>query len=312
MNITEVISEFGSGIKKQRKEIFRDIIADNNIEKFMTSVPGVNGEYQMAMSKMSSILQGYQKAWTPKGELSFKANTLFTKRVKVDKEFEPDEIENEWLGYLFNEKLSRKDMPITKYLVKLMTEQAMIDKADIAVNGKFVALTPGTPGTTLGVADGTLENIKQAVIATTSNVITTGAMTTNPYTKVRSFIRSMSKKELRECGKTIFMSADIVDAVYDDYHDTNDNRELKSIGGDDYGYYIPGTDQVKIVAVEGMGASQRIWATPKWNWLKMFNLKEGLKGFDLQLVKRVLLLLGDFRLGYGFAFNEMLWHNDVE
>lgn len=312
MNTTEIVAEFGATTQKKNKDIYNQIVEDTNIEKFMTGVPNVDGDYQMAMAEMEDVLQGWQPAWTPKGELVFKANTLKTNRVKLDKDFNADEIEGGWLGYLVNEKKNRKDWPITKYLIQKVLDKVKENKDSIAVNGKYVAITANTPGTTLGVADGSLECIKKAVIATTSNVIVTGTLATNPYTKVRGFIRSMTAAQLKACNKTIFMSSDMVDAVYDDFFDTYDKKELKGIAGDDYGYFIPGTDKVKIVAIYGMGASERIWATPKWNWLKLYNLKEGLRNLELQASKRQLHLLGDFRMGYGFAFNEVLWHNDVE
>lgn len=311
IQISDLIAEFGALNKQKEKEIFSDILANANVEEYMTPKAGIKGEYQLSRSVISELTQPFQKAFTPKGEITFKPNSIMMRRAKVDMTFDPDDIFNSWLAFLQAEKKSRTEWPITKYIIQEVIKKAKEERGKIAMSGVYAPPVAGTAGSYLAVADGVLKLITDAAASGNSNQIVTGSLTTNPYTKVRGFMRSLSPEVFDACGRKVFVSKAICDAVFDDYEDNNPNKELKEVGGKDYGYKIPGTQGGKIIGLDGMGSSHRMYCTPKWNQLKLYDQVTEIGNFEVEKEKRSINLLMDYSVAWGFGFDEFLWHNDV-
>lgn len=315
-NINDVITEFGPFKETRAKEIFKAIMKDTNIEKFMTHVPNVDGGvYRMLYSLLTEITQPFQDDWTPKGTLSFIPNEIYMRRAKVDNEFTVDHLVNGWMSFLTTEGTDRKQWPITKWIINMIGELVQEEHGLVAVNGVYNPVTPGTAGGFLSISDGLLKFLNDFETADDGvNLIPIGNLDTDPYLKVHTFIRSMTKAEIRACNGQIFASTSMVDAVADDYIASNPNREIKWLGDTAFDHIIelPNTGKVKLVGVDGMDNSKRIWATPKANMLKIYNKVKGLNNFDIQKDKRKLLVLGDYSIGYGFGFKQLVWTNDAQ
>lgn len=307
---TDLVAEFGALNLNKQTVLFGEILKPSNIERYCTPKAGIQGSYQMARTVVDELTQPFQKTFTAKGNLNFKPNTILMRRAKIDMTLDPDDIYGGWLAFLATEGKTRTEWPITKYYLEEVTKKAKEERGLIAVNGSYVAPTPGTAGGYLTTADGFLKGITTAETATTSNQIVTGVMTSTPYAKVLTFMRTIAPEVFDACGRTVFMSKALVDAIYDNYEALNPNKELKEIGGDEYGYYIKGVQGGKIVGLDGMGSSKRIFCSPKWNMLRLFDQVEEIGNFDVQLEKRQVVLLMDYAVAFGFAFDEFIWHND--
>jgi hypothetical protein len=308
---TELVAEFGAYAKTKNTDIFEEILKPANIDKHCTSKRGIVGVYEMARAETAEVSQAFQKAWTPKGSVTFKPSSIVMRRCKIDFEMDVDDIYNGWLTFLAEEGKNRTDWPITRYVVEKLANKAKEERGLTSIDGTFVAPTAGTAGARINMFDGFATLLSAIDTAGTGNEIVTGSLATTPYSKVRDFIRGFAPEAFTACGRKVFMSTAMVDAVYDDFEDTNPNKTLKEVGGDDYGYIIPGTQGGKIIGVDGLGASERLWATPIWNQLKLSDQIDEVGNIEIQLDKRQVILLADYAAAYGFGFPNFVWHNDV-
>jgi len=310
INIDDIAAEFGDFVATKRKEIFMDFLALTNIDRYCTPIMGVQGIYEMAKAEISEISQPFQKAWTPKGTTAFKPSQIQMRRAKIDYELEPNEIYQGWLTFLATEGVAIEEWPISRWIVEKLTAKAIEERAKTAVDGVYAAPTPGTAGTRVSMFDGFLHILSDIETAASGNEIATGVMTTTPYDKIRTFMRSIAPEAFDACGRTVFMSKSLVDEIFDDYEDNNPNKTLKEIGGEDYGYIIPGTQGGKIIGLDGMGTSARVFTTPKWNMLKLSDQINEFGNIEVQKDKRQLNLLADYAVAYGFGFPDFVYHND--
>lgn len=307
---TDLVAEFGALNLNKDTKLFGEILKAKNIEMYATPIAGIQGEYQMGRAITSELTQPFQKTFTAKGTVEFKPNSIIMRRAKIDMVIEPDDIYGGWLAFLAEEGKTRTEWPITKFILEKVIAKAKEERGVIAINGSYVAPTVGIAGGYLTTADGYLTCITAADTAGTSNEIVTGSLATNPYNKVLSFMRAMVAEEFDACGRKVFASKAICDQVYDDYAANNPNRELKEIGGGVYGYIIPGTQGGQLIGLDGMGTSERLFTTPKWNMLRLFDQVEEVGNVEVQLDKREVILLIDYAVAFGFGFNEFIYHND--
>lgn len=314
-DVSEVIAEFGPYKETRAKEIFTEIMKDSNIERFMTHVPNVDGgTYRMLMSVLDEIMQPFQETWTPKGTMTFLPNEILMRRAKIDNEYSVDHLFQSWMSFLVTEGIDRKDMPISKYLIQEIGVKLSEENGLLSVNGEYVPYTPGVAGGFLSTCDGILTQLNTFETNDDGvNLIPIGNLDTDPYQKVHAFVRAMTKAELRACGKIIFASTSMVDTVADDWQDANPYKDVKWLGDKSVDHIIelPNTGGVKLIGIEGMDDSKRIWATPKKNMLKLYDKVKGLRKFDIQKEKRMILILGDFSIAYGFGFKELIFTNDA-
>lgn len=173
IQINELIAEFGALNKQKEKEIFSDILANANVEEYMTPKAGIKGVYQLSRSVISELTQPFQKAFTPKGEITFKPNSITMRRAKVDMVIDPDDIFNSWLAFLQAENKTREEWPITKYIIQEVIKKAKEERGKISMSGVYAPPVAGTAGSYLAVADGVLKLITDAAASGNSNQIVT-------------------------------------------------------------------------------------------------------------------------------------------
>jgi hypothetical protein len=320
LDVSAIVTEFGALYGTRRKEIYTEIMKDNNLEKYMSHIPNVSGSYEMAMAMVDEITQPFQQAWTPKGGVTFIPNKIDVARVKFDVEFYVDQIVQGWLGFLAQEGKSRTEWPITKYMVKLLTDKAKEERGVIAVQGAKSAPTPGTAGAMLTAFDG-IQTILDAAEAEDNgiNLVDIGDLSVadEKYPKVKLFMRSFTQAELRAFGKVIFCSTELVSAIADELEDKDKyhiNTEKLWLTGDDYGIVLPNSGGVKLIGIENMTDHERLFATPKSNFLKIYDQISEFGQFEVEKAKRQLHVMSDYMVAFGFGFNQLVWTNkkDVE
>jgi hypothetical protein len=308
IDINGIITEFGEYTRTHNREIFREILAPSNVEKYMTTKRGVRGIYEMQRAELDEITQAFQNDWTPKGQLAFDPSTIIMRRMKVDLPFIVDDIFSSYLAWLYDkEEGERANQFISKFMIEEVQRKGIEDRGRIAVLGEYVAPVIGQPNPALNAADGVLKILQDYETNATANIVAAGNITTNPFDTVLAFIRSFKKHILRACDNRIFTSMEIIDMVVDDWQANNAYKDPVWVGGDDYGIVVPNTGGVKLIGLEHFENSTRLFTTPKWNFLRLIDDIDDIGKIELQTEKRVLNLLMDYSAAWGFGFGKWVW-----
>lgn len=260
--------------------------------------------YQKSMSAMTSVIQSFQKAWTPKGDIQFTPNKIDLFNLKVDMDVYPDEIKGSWLGFLESNSLSRKEWPLIRYMMENHVYDQMDN--DMEMNelylGEYVAPTPGTPGLNGKSMDGLKKNLSKANI---HHDTTVGALeTTTVYDQFETAFELVSEvykgKDLIIGTSTKWARAFL--------------KDKRSLGY--YQYTGPGQidntvdfSRCGVVGLPSMNTTNDWFITTKNNLLSISRYGENANKMDLQESKRCVSFLTDWWEGIGFDINEIVWTN---
>lgn len=266
---------------------------------------------EKATAEFSSVVQAFQKAFTPKSGVTFLPRKIPLQRLKIDVAEYPDDLSDSWLGFLTDNKLDRKQWPFVRWwLTNLIAKgKEDIEKFEIYL-GEPAAVTPGTAndvGENMlglrkqirdGVDDGDINSIAQGAIPT-------GAVDMVDY--IEEWFRQIPEL-LRNEIDVVCVSRSIRDLFqrgmrlkYDqNYNQTADKRLT-----------IMDTN-VEIKGLLSQTGSDLIWATPKWN------RQMGIKGpanptmFQLESEDRKVKAFTDWYQGVGFWIHEYVYCNDQD
>ena len=315
MDVAAIISEFGAYYIKNEantqrlvkllyrpsvtEQMFRPVVTDDTI-------------YRTSDARVTRLLQGFQKGWSPTGTLSFKPVSIEQFKMKMDYEDYPDELRSSWLGFLESESIERKEWPFIKWLV----EEHLIPriKEDKEMNEIYVGefATPSTPGTA-GNAGNAMNGIKYLINYWIDEAritpIATGALSSTPATLVGQI-------------------EDFVDAIDTRYWNNNMNlcmgqdHARRFIRGyrDKYGkdqdftgttFKIPESN-ITVVGLPSHNGSQKIWCTPMENAVRLSKFSQNENMVNIQSVDRLVKIFTDFYFGIGFVLPEIVFTNDQE
>ncbi|MEI7425136.1 MAG: hypothetical protein WCK10_03395, partial [Candidatus Staskawiczbacteria bacterium] len=199
INLADLKSEFGTYIGTNEQDILKLLTQPTETIKYMTSKFTRDLKWRAAKAYIDSIVQGFQKAWTPKGTAVFTPIEIEQRRHKFDVEFYPDEVFESWLGFLADESKSRAEWPISRYII----EQLIIPKVDedrelkIIGIGEYASISEGVAQATGLSADGFVTILQNLKDGGTSNVnfINTDLETftdTNIFEMIENFAKQVS------------------------------------------------------------------------------------------------------------------------
>jgi hypothetical protein len=308
-DISDVVAQLGDYFRKNDAMIYQQVFKGLQFEKLMTSVPGVTSQYVSTSTSVSNVLQPHQKAWTPKGEVTFTPRINSVDKIKYD--IEIDELEtlyDSWLQWLADEGKKYQEWPFVKWLVfNEFIPQMTADIEEISCRGDKAAVVPGTPGGHLDTTDGILTIIADEITATNLTPITVGALSPSTMvSKVETFVDGIAPADKKDL-KTLIMSTSNAELYARDYRN--------QFGGNmDYsptkGFRIDGTNFM-IQGIDEWNGSDRFLMSPSWNMIKMFDkVNEPGSKPQIQQDKRVLNIFGNLKRGYGFRTLERVYASD--
>jgi hypothetical protein len=307
-DISEVVSQLGAYARKYEAQIWTEVKRGLVFEQYMRKVPNITSQYVMTASSNTEFLQPFQKAWTPKGSVDFKPRINSVNQIKIDYLIENmNEIYDSYLQFLVDEKKLPNQQPFVKYIVDNHIIPSITEELDlISAKGVHATPTPGTAGASIACTDGILTIVADEITATNLTPITTGVITaTNAVDKVELFNDTLPSK-YSEMSGNIYMSKTMEKFYKRDYRNTfgltNDQNAKNQTK-------IDATNKV-IVGLECFEGSQRILFTPDNNMLCMYDQILTPTNLDIQLEKRNVNVLGDFKRGYGFGTLETVFVND--
>ena len=261
--------------------------------------------YRFSNVVLGEIVQQFQKKFTPKGDITFKPNTITLRNMKVDISLYPDDVKASWLGFLesVNDN-ERKNWPIVRYMIE--NEVIPQLKNDLELKGYFkgtyVAPTSGVAGSTTAAIDG-VKMLLEAGITDSSmqSVALTDAITeSNAFDRVEEFVDNIDSL-LDGVKKRVYMDPKVLRW----YH-----RDKRNTHGVDVNYdpNKPVVDftNVELVGLPSMAGETYLWCTPVDNFLHVRRVN-GMKKPKIEEFQREVFFMTDWWEGLGFGHNELVY-----
>lgn len=147
INTEELHKEFGRYVNSDKMEIFRSLMGVTSSLQYMTTMITDKFEVRATHSHITSVLQSFTPQWTPKGKTKFTPLTIKQYPMKINIEIIPSDIIDEVLGYLYDEKLEPKDMPIVRYIIEQLVKPKLDEEREIAfATGQYKEPEQGEDG----------------------------------------------------------------------------------------------------------------------------------------------------------------------
>lgn len=266
--------------------------------------------YRSANVKLGEIVQGFQKGFTPKGDVTFEPNEIRLRNIKIDLSLYPDDVKASWLGFLSSTTdQERANWPIVRYLLEKEVVPQIPD--DLEMNaywgGSYVAPTPGTATTAAQTMDGLKKLIDAGLLASTMNAITLSAApsATTMFDCVEEFADGIyaANERLQSTKIRIYMEPAFVRNYFRDKRNTHGTDTNYNVNGINIIDFSP---NIEIVALPSMAGSGYIWATPVDNLLYI-RKENGMSTPKVEESKRETFLMLDWWEGLGYAYNELVF-----
>lgn len=316
IDVSEIVAQFGDYYEKCDQNMDRLVrIARKPVEfeQVMTPITQESDIYKSSETETTEVLQGYQKAWTPKGSLKFKPIEYKLRKAKIDIEIEPHDISGSWAGFL--EGKSDNDVrnwPIVRFAAEMEYAPQMLQDMELKAmfHGEYVAPTPGTPGAASEVMDGVNKLRKDFSASGRLGTIAVGAPPADPVLYVdyiKDFVKQISS-QYRKSAYTLCMSAD---------------NELKYRDGflEKYGvnFSVNATDNarvmnlpIKIKGFDAMEGSEAVFVTPPKNIKTIRKAISNAQNWRTETLKREVYMYAHFYKCIAIDIPEIFFTNDVE
>ncbi len=307
VDLSEILSEYGSYYidgGQNMKNLINRIYEKTRTTSLARSMITKNTQERFSAPKISSLVQPFQNSFTSKGNAEFKPKTFDLFRMKIDWEEHPDEFVASWLGFLTDEKKTRKDWPFVKYLIEnLIIKQA---KEDMELSeyfyGEYAAPTEGTAGATGTSMDGLKKTVDDGIGAGDINEVTgLSAITdSNAVDQIEEFAGTV-EDGLKGEPFVIMTSKGITRSYHKDYRNTfganptyvKEDLDLDFVNG-------------KLAPVASMTGSDYLIATPAWNLVHLRRAKTEIP-FEVEVQKRQLSVYTDWFECLGFLVDEYVY-----
>lgn len=314
IDVAQIIQDFGNYYINQGQNMnrLRQVFRERSMTpSIFTPIITEDTVYRHAISRLGSIVQQFQKQWTPKGQLQFEPREIRLRNIKIDHELYPDEIKETWLGFLstLTNEQDRKAWPLIRYMLEM--EVAPQKEQDMELNayykGKYANPVAGTAGDASKVLDG----IKELLVVGTSfgnmNNYTSiiGALDESTvFDQVEAFAAEIHKNFNQLSGQQLFICL----SPYWRYKYLIDKRQNlgQNINYDANNLTIDFLPNMTIVGLPSMNGTDDMFASPKANMLYC-RRSNGMSAVRVENVDRKVKLYTDWYEGLGFAFDEYVF-----
>lgn len=154
IDTTELQKEFGKYVSSERLQILQDLLGKTESIQYMSTIVTDKTEVRAVQSAIESVLQAFVPKWTPKGKSEFTPLTIKNYKCKINVPITPSDIMEDILGYLYDENLDPKDMPVVKYIIYQLIIPKLDEEREIALAvGKYKENTATKDGDPAGEAN---------------------------------------------------------------------------------------------------------------------------------------------------------------
>lgn len=324
IEVEDVVAQFGAYYIDQGQNIAQlrtKMYQPSETAAYFQNRPTINTEWRSTLSQMNSVLQPFQKAWTPKGDLAFEPNSGQLFHIKIDNDETPDDLESSYLGFLDNiEDNDRANWPFVKWFIEVHIIPKSQEDYELYESflGVFAAPTPGTAGAT-----GTSMNGIRKVIRTYNTAgrtgldngpIATGALATDPSDFVR---------QVEAWADAIpYLFRNKMDFVFmSDSNATLYKRGKRILYGKDYNFIngapsnldtVEDYPNLTIARLQSMGTSNMIWGSPTINRIRPLKKSSLANTIRIESIKRTVSMFTDWWEALDFEVPEFIFHNDQD
>lgn len=305
IELSDIVKEYGAyyiNSGQNMARLKRLLLFGRETTKLATKQKTEDTVFRLAQSTLTSLVQSFQKTYTPKGELGFTPNPIQLFNMKVDLDIYPDEIKNSWLAFLESNNLSRKEWPLIRYLIEVHVFSRIDDdmERNEYYKGKYAVPTPGTAGTNGTAMDGLELLLKSPKI---NQVDLDGPLDkATIYDQTEEFFELVSE-EYQNTKMVIGMAPAWKRSFL---------KDKRSLGF----YTISGPGEIdntldfspaKVIGLPSMIGSNDLWATPLDNFIHVTRFGENSGKVKVEESKRCVSIMTDWWEGIGFGLHEAVW-----
>jgi hypothetical protein len=308
--VTDIVQEYGAyylNSGQNRTRLLQLLLFGRETTKIAREIKTDNTVYQLAESNITSLVQAFQKGWTPKGDIQFTPNPITLYKMKVDMDLYPDEIEDNWLGFLASENQNRKDWPLIRYIM----EEHLIKKIDEDLelkeyyHGVYTAPTTGTAGDTGKSMNGLkylLQNSSKInrLVMDPLEVSILYDQLENAYDQIAE---EYQHTNMLVCMAPRWQRAFLKDKRAQGYYQITKPGEI-----DNTLDFSP----AKVIGLPSMIGTNDLFITPRENLLHLTKKGKNSATFKVEESKRCVSIMTDWWEGFGFGLNEIVWTNVPE
>lgn len=324
ININDIVTEYGAYYQDRGQgvnDLYEVAMQEFVTKDIFTLMITRDTKWTAAKSQISSLVQPFQKAFTPRtGSLVFEPIEIQQYHMKVDDTLAPDDLMPSWLGFLASNANERAQWPFVRWFL----EKKFFPKIgeDMELNeigiGSVATPTPGTAGAVKTSMNGIQTVLNTNIAAGRTEPITMGAIPTDNVDFVlymEDFVDQISKQYWRK-DMQIHMSEDL-ERRYLRGHAKYYGKETNTTVGKG------GTKKIEFtnLSINGLpsmnkkangNACNRIFCTPKENAVLMMSEANPFRKLEMQAFERIVKLLTDWYMGVGFILPEIVFCNDQE
>ncbi len=314
IDITALAASLGAYHREKAPELYSTLLEKERSMKLFRTISGVKDEWIATETQLTEVLQGFQKAWTPKGDVKFIPEILKARRIKIDLPLDPVDLEQTWEGKRIDGSLPEGQELLEGYVMGEILKRAKKDLEYKALfKGGYVAPTPGTPGDADETMDGLLAIVAAAITATKITPIVTGAITaTNAREKFEDVFDGVDP-DFQDEPLIMLCSPTLLRWYKRDYRqEFGANQDYKTMSEELKTVELDGTN-CELVGCPGLAGSQRIITTVRENLVRLIDgtSEDANLNLRFQVNRRVIEVLGDFKMGVGFPIIKgLVWTND--
>ncbi len=316
MNVSEIVTAFGAYYESSGQNKSRILsLLSQGLETPMHCTPVKTDDTVFKLGQITSgtIVQAFQKGWTPKSPHAFQPNELRLFKIKIDDELYPDDIEAIWLGFLGGDTNMKKDWPLVKYLIE-HPEQGYIATINRDMElleygkGVYVEPTPGTAGIAGNSMDGLVVQLQRGVDKETINSINIGALDKDTiFDQVELFVDGIDRL-YQSVQMPVYMDPNWV------RHYLRDKREQGFYSFSSEGEVNRLSMNVdftlnRLVPLPSLVGTNVMFATPKVNLLHLTKRSQNKTQFNIQEYRRNVSIMADWWEGLGFGIDGAVFTN---
>ena len=306
VDTTELKQEFGKYVSSDKLSIFQKLVGQISCTAYMSTIITDKFEVRASQAAIDSVLQTFTPRFTPKGKSKFTPMTIKQFPMKINVEIYPSDIINDVLGYLYDESLEPKDMPIVRYIVEKLIKPKLDEDRELALcKGRYKEPTSSDSTFTPNKAEETCDGFLTQLCDLKKNSDTDGTAALGEGEQLLKQIdQAVDAVSPLYKNKTMFIHADpdIITKygrAYRDKYPTTKNEDGEKVKVD--------FSRFTFAPIEGMRGTGAFFITPKENFRHVMSRNPQNVNLRMTSDDYVAKVLGEWREGTGFWIKEAIF-----
>lgn len=312
VDTTELKTEFGKYVSSDKLSIFQKLVGPISCTGYMSTIITDKFEVRASQAAIDSVLQTFTPKFTPKGKAKFTPMTIKQYPMKINIEIYPSDIIDNVLGYLYDESLEPKDMPIVRYIVEQLIKPKLDEDRELALcKGRYK--DPQQSGSTFtpNEADETCDgfvtqlcDLKKASDKDITWLLDGTAALGEGEELLKQIEQAVDSVSPLYKNKTMFIHADPDLVVkyaraYRNKYPATKNEDGEKIKVD--------FSRFTFGPIEGMRGTGAFFITPKQNFKHIMSRDPKTMGLRMTTDDYAAKILGEWREGTGFWIKEAIF-----